>query len=172
MKSKFMVNDDFKAVEKSVTLLHGCFDKSFFQRFKDQKEMKVYITEGRPTLRAAQSNCSQLNKVGTNPTLICDNMAGFLFAKDMVKEVWIAYDEQDAEGLTVAIGGSILAVLGMRHQIPVYAYPSDKKNKTLADPKELLSFLGVRVAPKGAKTYVPLVEHVELKYFNHVAMFQ
>jgi methylthioribose-1-phosphate isomerase len=95
-------------------------------------------------------------------------MAGFLFSKDMVKEVWIAYDGKDEEGLTVAIGGSILSILATRHQVPVFAFRSDKKTPVLADKNELLNFQGRRIAPKGAKTYAPLVEHVEHKFFTNV----
>jgi methylthioribose-1-phosphate isomerase len=167
-KPDFMLHEDFKAMQRSIVLLQGCFDKSFFQQLKDRKEEKFFILEGRPGLKAAQSNCSQLNKIGITPTLICDNMAGFLFAKDLVKEVRIAYVHKDDETLTVSIGGSILGVLAMRHGVSVHAYPSDEKLKPVADGNELLMFKGKLVAPKTAKAYVPLVEQLERKYVAHV----
>ncbi len=160
-----MLHGDFQPMRRSIVLLHGCFDKTFFTSLKERKAEKYFITEGRPSLRAAQSNCSQLNKIGVTPTLICDSMAGFLFAKDLVKEVWIAYAYEDAEELTVAIGGSVLCGLAARHQVPVYAYSSGEKIKLFADGKELLNFKGTRVAPKGVKAYVPLLEPVLKRYF-------
>lgn len=163
-KPGFMLDEDFKPLQRTIVLLQGRLDKKFFDTLKDRREEKFFIMEGRPSLEAAQSNCSRLNKIGITPTLICDNMAGFLFAKNCVKEVWAAYDHIEGEDVFVSIGGSILSVLCLRHQVPIYAFPSGRKQKPLADGKELLGFKGIPVAAKGTKAYVPLLESVPKHY--------
>ena len=155
--------------KRSVVLLQGIFPSGLFDSLKKRKLKEVFILEGRPSLKAAKKASQELLKRKMKPTLIADNMAGFLFARDLVKEVNIAYQDADKDGAVCSIGGLILAVLGKRHRVPVYLYESDTKLKLLGRQEEIFKFNGVSVAPKNIRGYVPLVEWVPKKYITKVA---
>ena len=157
--------DEFK---ESIVLLQGIFQPADLDRLKDRKEREVFVMEGRPSLEAAQFTCSELLKRKIKPTLIADNMAGFLFYKDLVKEVWLSYQTQDKEGALCPIGGLILGVLGKRHKVPVHLYPSGRALNLIGNQKEIFYFKGVKIAPNRIKGYVPLAEWVPQKYISEI----
>src|SRR3989338_6892437 len=115
--------------EKSVVLVQGVVKGSLFDLLKKRKTTDIVVLEGRPNLEAARQSTKDLAKRKLIPTLIADNMAGVLFYKNLVKEVWLSYQLTDENGALCDIGGLILAVLGKRHNIPVYIYPSGRKSK-------------------------------------------
>lgn len=154
--------------KNSVILLQGVFDPSVFDLLKRKKVKEIFVLEGRPGLEAAKTSCKELLKRKIKPTLIADNMAGFLFYKEMVKEIWLSYQSVDKEGAFCTIGGLILGVLGKKHKVPVYVYPSKKKIKLFGKSSDLLNFNGVRVAPRGVVGYVPLAEYVPTKYIGKI----
>lgn len=154
--------------KNSVVLLQGVFEGSIFDRLKKRKIKEVFILEGRPGLEAAKQSSRELLKRKIKPTLIADNMAGFLFYKNLVKEVWISYQSTDKEGALCQIGGLILGVLGRKHKVPVYIYPNGKKLSLLGRSKDISYFNGIQVAPRGIKGYVPLAEWVPQKYISKV----
>ncbi len=167
-KPDILFHEHFKPLQRSVVLLHGVFDPSFFDLFKKRKKESFYVLEGRPTLEGGKTCCRELLKRGITPTVITDNMAGFLFSKDMVREVWLAYVQADDRGAMCAIGSSILGLLAKYHNVPVHCYPAVRKRKpaALGTDKDLLTYNGTRVAPRGIKTYVPLMEWVPGKCFE------
>ncbi len=152
--------------KNSVVLLQGVFEPSIFDLLKKRKVKDVFILEGRPGLDAAKHSCRELLKRKIKPTLIADNMAGFLFYKKLVKEVWLSYQSVDKSGALCQIGGLILGVLGRRHKVPVYAYPSSQKLQLLGRPKDISHFNGIKVASNSIPGYVPLVEQVPGKYID------
>lgn len=152
----------------SIVLIHGVFAVNFFEQLKKAGCKEVFVMEGRPNLEAAQMNCRELLKRKITPTLISDNMAGFLFFKNLVKEAWVAYQISDLEGAVCDIGAGILGVLGKRHSVPVYLFPSNRKTRFLGKEKNVLSFQNKTVAPKGIRAYVPLVEWVAEKYITKI----
>ncbi len=152
--------------KNSVVLLQGVFEPSIFDLLKKKKVKEVFVLEGRPGLDAAKHSCRELLKRKIKPTLISDNMAGFLFYKKLVKEAWLSYQSIDKNGALCQIGGLILGVLGKKHKVPVYVYPSNQKSKLLGKPKDILYFNGMRVAPSGIPGYVPLVEQVSERYIT------
>ncbi|HLF17988.1 MAG TPA: hypothetical protein VI749_03725 [Candidatus Omnitrophota bacterium] len=147
-------------------VLQGIFDEKAFDRLKKQGVKEAFVLEGRPSLKAAEDSSQELLKRGIKPVLISDNMAGFLFAKDMVKEVWLSYQIADEKGAVCRIGSLILGVLAKRHKIPVNIFKSSEKTKFMGKPDDLFYFRGQRVAPSGIKAYVPLVEWVPQKYIS------
>ena len=147
-------------------VLQGIFEDKTFDRLKGQGVKEAFVLEGRPSLKAAESSSRQLLKRGIKPILISDNMAGFLFAKDMVKEVWLSYQISDEKGAVCRIGSLILGVLAKRHKAPVYIFKSGEKTEFMGKPRDLFNFQGKRVAPSGIKAYVPLVEWVPQKYID------
>jgi len=154
-----------KLMEKLVLLL-GNFDTPALKELKQRGESKVYIMEGRPQLDSTQEMVTALLALGITPVLIADNMAGFLFARGLVQEVWLSYQLVDDKGAVCRIGGMILAVLGKKHKVPVVLFRSGRKIKYMGKPKDLFHFLGERIAPEGIKAYVPQVEWVPGKYIS------
>ena len=153
---------------KSVIILQGVFESSIFDLLKKRKIRKAFVLEGRPGLEAAKQSCRELIKRKIRPTLIADNMAGFLFYRNLVKEVWVAYQCIDRKGTLCQIGALIMGVLGKKHNVPVYAYPNGRKMKLFGTTKELAFFNGIKVAPRGITGYVPLAEWVPMKYITKV----
>jgi len=152
--------------EQKLVLLQGVFENGSLARLKGKKIKQVYILEGRPKLEAAEATTKSLNSLGIKPVLISDNMAGFLFARGMVKEVWLSYQLVDQKGAVCRIGGLILAVLAKKHKVSVYLFKSGKIVKFMGKSKDLFYFLGERIAPKGIRAYVPQVEWVPKKYIT------
>ncbi len=154
--------------KNSIVLLQGIFDPSVFDHLKRRKIREVFVLEGRPTLDAARHSCRELLKRKIRPTLIADNMAGFLFYQKLVKEVWLSCLYADQGGALCRTGGLILGVLGRAHHVPVHVYPSSGQSSLLGLTKDITSFNGISVAPAGISGYVPLVEWVPEKYIGKI----
>ncbi|MCA9408742.1 MAG: hypothetical protein KC733_08630 [Candidatus Omnitrophica bacterium] len=155
-------------LDNATILVHGRMKDSFFDLFNGRTIKDFYVMEGRPSLEAAKESCKQFLKRKITPTVIADNMAGFLFSINLVQEVWIAYQEADDQGVLCSIGSGILAVLAAKHQVPVLCYPAKVKEKLLGKEKDLCYFNGQRTAPSAVKAYVPLVEWVPGKYITKI----
>ena len=151
---------------KKAILIHGNFNKKFFDGLSTKTPETVFVLEGRPSLKSSEHACKELLKRKIKPTLICDNMAGFLFYKKLLTEVWLSCQTTNSQGALCSIGGLILGVLGKRHQIPVYLLATSTTTKYIGDAKEVLQFKGMRVAPKNVKGYVPLVDWLPRKYIT------
>jgi len=168
MSKQKITNEDLKALRGKVTLLHGVFKKPFFDVLKKSSPEKVFVLEGRPSLDSGKSCCRELIKRKIQPTIISDNMAGFLFFKGLVKEVYLAYQAADRKGAVCDAGALILSILCKEHNIPVKCFASSRKTKGLGSLKDIAFFNGIRVAPKGIKTYVPLMEWVSKNYIAEI----
>ena len=155
--------------ESSIILLHGLFDWDTFDILAERGvKDNVYVLEGRPTLVSSRRSCRELAKRGITPTLIADNMAGFLFYKSRVQEVWLSYQATDENGALCLTGSLILAVLAKRHRISVKAFPASENIKFMGRPKDLQYFNGKKVVASSVKTYAPLVETVSKEYLSVV----
>ena len=157
-----------KGMEGSVILLQGVFDPAVFNLLPKSEGFEVFVMEGRPSLESAEATCRELLIRKIKPTLIADNMAGFLFYKNLVKEVWLSYQMADDQGALCQIGGLILGVLGKRHHVPVKLYPSSKESKLMGKQKDIFYFQGVKVAPANIKGYVPLMEWLPKEYITEI----
>jgi len=154
--------------KKSIILLHGVFQPNIFDALSKRKIEEVFVMEGRPSLESSRNICRELLKRKIKPAIIADNMAGFLFYKNLVKEIWISYQSLDKDGALCPIGGLVLSVLGKNHKVPVRLYLNPEKLLLIGKSKEILSFNGIRVAPRGVKGYVPLVEWIPKKYIGEI----
>ncbi len=155
-------------IQGSVILLHGVFEPSVFAAVKSGNGMELFVMEGRPSLESAQTTCRELLRRKIKPTLIADNMAGFLFYRNLVKEVWLAYQTADEQGALCPIGSLIVGVLARRHNVPVYVYPASKESRLMGGQKDIFYFKGIKVAPQNIKGYVPLVEWLPKKYITEM----
>ena len=153
---------------ESTLLIQGVFDESFFDRLQGQGVKEVYVLEGRPKLEALRYSCEQLVEHGITPTVIADNMAGYLFCKELVKEVWLSYQVADSERALCDIGALILGVLGKKHSVPVRCYPAGKKYDLLGSHRDICYFNGTRVVSDRVKGYVPLLEWVSSNYITEI----
>ncbi len=149
--------------KKSIVLLHGVFEDAVLKSFK---KADYYVLEGRPDLLSSKSTIKGLSKKKITPTVITDNMAGFLFYKGLVKEVRVAYQYVDETGVLCDIGGLILGVLGKAHKIPVNLFQGKMRRHFLAPQEDILKFNGKMVADKGTRAYGPLVEWLAKKYIT------
>ena len=151
---------------KSICLFQGFFSAESLNKIKVSSKCHAFVCEGRPGLEAGRTTSKLLLKMGVTPTVISDNMAGFLFFKGLVKEVVIACQYADNKGALCDMGALILAVLARKHKVVVKLLNAERRTRFLGDPKDLLSFEGQQIAPKGAHAYVPLVEWVPVKYLK------
>ncbi len=154
--------------EKSVVLTHGMFKESFFERLVEKDVGQVFVLESRPNFECSKSSVINLFKREIKPVMISDNMAGFLFYKNLVKEVWITYQKEESNNLLCPIGSLILAILAKKHKVIIHACPSDHAVAAEGAQKEIFYFNNARVAPEGIKGYVPLREEVPKKYISEV----
>jgi len=153
---------------KSATLIQGVFPPEFFDVLKKRQPEQVVVTEGRPSLRSSQNSCHELIRREITPTVIADNMAGFLFARGLVKEVWVTYRVANNKEVLCEIGALILTVLASRHKVPVYGYSSVAPTVYLGKPEELFQFNNTRVAARGIRAYVPLWEWVPRQHLKKI----
>ena len=151
---------------KSICLFQGVLSAESLKKVKIAKNNHAFICEGRPGLEAGRKTSGVLLRKGITPTLISDNMAGFLFFKGLVKQVFIACQYADKKGALCDMGALILAVLAKKHKVPIKLLLAKHRTRFLGDPKDILSFEGQRIAPKGTHGYVPLVEWVPAKYLK------
>ena len=170
-------NDAFlDDVQGSVVLLHGIFEPSIFAAVKPGTGNELFVMEGRPSLESAQTTCRELLRRKIKPTLIADNMAGFLFYRNLVKAVWLACQSVDfasrfagrEQGALCPIGSLIIGVLAKRHNVPVYVYPASKASRLMGGQRDIFYFRGIKVAPQNIKGYVPLVEWLPKKYITEM----
>ncbi len=131
------------------------------------KRFKVYACETRPLLQGARLTTWELMRAGIDVTLITDSMAATLMRQGKIDMVMTGADRIALNGDTAnKIGTYNLAVLARYHKIPFYvAAPLstfDRKTKTgrdipieERDSKEITEIKGVRIAPRGVKTYNP-----------------
>ena len=155
-------------INEPVVVIQGALNESFFAHLPEQGIKQVVVLEGRPSLESSQGSCRQLIKRGVTPIVIADNMAGFLFYKNLVKEIWVACQFSDKQGALCEIGALILGVLGKAHKISMYGYGAQKKSHFIGNPEDIFSFKGKRVAPAKIKGYVPLMEWVDGKYWTKI----
>lgn len=160
--------DILNEFKESVVLLQGIFDPVYFDLVKKNNFKEVFVLEGRPSLESAQYSCNELIKRKIKPTLIADSMAGFLFYKNLVKEVWLSYHQADDKAALCQIGALILGVLGKKHNVPVKMFPNPYKLDLVGNQKEIFYFNGVKVAPRNIRGYVPLAEWVPRKYITEI----
>ena len=147
-------------------LLHGIFESNFFDRLKEKAPEKVFVLEGRPHLESSRRTCRELLKRKIQPTLIADNMAGFVLNQKLANEIVLSYQQINDEGALCQVGGLILAILGQRHQVPVHLYPSALQQKLTGRANDIFYFNKKRVAPTGIEAYVPLLEWVPQTYLR------
>ncbi len=81
----------------------------------------VFTDETRPLLQGARLTSYELEKCGTDVTLICDNMASLVMKKGVINAVLVGCDRVAANGdVANKIGTSGVAILAKHYNIPFY----------------------------------------------------
>jgi methylthioribose-1-phosphate isomerase len=130
------------------------------------KNIRVIATETRPLLQGARLTAYELKRKRIPFALITDNMVGYLMAQGIIDKVLVGADRILMSGHVInKIGTYTIAVLAKEHGIPFYvAAPTttiDSENSVEEvvieerNPKEVLELGGLRIAPKGIKTFNP-----------------
>lgn len=85
------------------------------------KHPHVYVDETRPLLQGGRLTAWEMQKLGVDYTLICDNMAALLMAQGKVDAILVGSDRIAANGdFANKVGTYSLAVNAHYHQVPFY----------------------------------------------------
>ncbi len=85
------------------------------------RELLVYVTEGRPTLRGARVTAADLASAGINHVLLADVAAGSLLSAGLVDAIVVGGERIAANGDTTGdLGTYPLAVLAAHHGVRFY----------------------------------------------------
>jgi methylthioribose-1-phosphate isomerase len=134
---------------------------------EEGKNVNVFADETRPLLQGSRLTAWEMYQEGIPVTVITDNMAGYLMAKDKVDLVLVGADRITANGdVANKIGTYSLAVLAKEHHIPFYvAAPISTVDLSLAtgsdipieerDMTEVTHLAGCQIAPAGVQVWNP-----------------
>jgi methylthioribose-1-phosphate isomerase len=151
-----------------------------YEAHQSGKKIHVYVDETRPLLQGARLTAWELTQAGIDATLICDNMAGFLFKQGKINVVITGADRIAANGDTAnKIGTLGLSLLAKEHRVPFYiAAPSstfDLNIKTGAEipieernSEEILSFADMKIAPEGVRVYNPAFDVTDAAHITAI----
>ena len=137
------------------------------QAYAEGRLRRVYACETRPWLQGSRLTMWELQREGIPSTLITDNMAASLMARETIDAVFVGADRIAANGDTAnKIGTYALAIAAKYHGVPFYVVaPAPTIDRSLKDgraipieerdPDEVLGVGGRRIAPKGAEARHP-----------------
>ncbi len=129
-----------------------------YEAFSKGRDFKVYADETRPLLQGARLTAWELQQVGIDVTLICDNMAAYAMSKGLINMVIVGCDRVAKNGDTAnKIGTLGVAILAKYYNIPFYVacpYSTYDKNTLTGQDifieerkkDEVISFMGVKSA--------------------------
>ncbi|MCS7265026.1 MAG: S-methyl-5-thioribose-1-phosphate isomerase [Armatimonadetes bacterium] len=135
--------------------------------YRQGKVKFVWVDETRPFLQGARLTAWELLKEGIPFKIIVDGAAAWLMQKGLVDAVIVGADRIARNGdVANKIGTYMLAIAAKRHNIPFYVaapistldislpsgdqIPIEERNEN-----EVLSWHGVRIAPKDARAFNP-----------------
>lgn len=142
--------------------------------------VKVYADETRPLNQGSRLTAWELQQIGVDVTLICDNMAAAVMAQGRIQAVLVGCDRVAGNGdVANKIGTYGVAILAKEHGIPFYvAGPTssfDFSAQSGADivieernPDEITCGFGKRTAPEGIGVYNPAFDVTPAKYVTAI----
>jgi len=146
-----------------------------FEAHKKGKRFRVYTDETRPLLQGARLTAWELQQVGIDVTVICDNMAGWLMKQGKISAVITGADRIAANGDAAnKIGTYSLSILAGKHGIPFYiAAPSSTFDLGIKSgveihieersADEVVFFGDRRIAPEGVGICNPAFDVTEAR---------
>jgi len=148
--------------------------------FEQGYDFKVYTNETRPLLQGSRLSAYELNKVGMNVTILCDNMASLVMKQGKIDAIIVGADRIAANGDTAnKIGTSGVAILAKEYGIPFYvAAPTSTFDLETAvgddivievrDGEEVVNGFSKRTGPEGVKVYNPAFDVTSSKYITAI----
>ena len=148
--------------------------------FEQGYDFKVYSNETRPLLQGSRLTAYELNKVGVDVTVLCDNMASLVMKQGKIDAVIVGADRIAANGDTAnKIGTSGVAILAKEYGIPFYvAAPTSTFDLETAigddivievrDGEEVTNGFAKRTGPEGVKVYNPAFDVTDSKYITAI----
>ncbi len=142
--------------------------------------VRVLATETRPFLQGARLTAWELSQDGIDVTLITDSMAGHFLKTEDIGCVVVGADRIAGNGdVANKIGTYTIAVLAKENSVPFYvAAPISTLDLSLdsgdeipieeRDPKEVLEYAGVGVAPEGVKAAHPAFDVTPSRYVSAI----
>ncbi len=131
---------------------------------KKHKKVSFFVTETRPYLQGVRLTAWELKQSGFIVTVISDNMVAQVMKERKVSKVIVGADNLAQNGdIANKVGTYQIAILAKHFKIPFYVLcPPASKAKTgksikieIRPDKELLTFAGKTLGPKGVKAYYP-----------------
>lgn len=131
------------------------------------KRVRVFVDETRPLLQGARLTAWELTRAGVEVTLICDNAAAFVMARQRVDAVLVGADRIARNGdVANKIGTYNLALLAREHGVPFYVVaPTSTFDLAVTrgeeipieerDPREVTQPFGFPIAPPAVRAYNP-----------------
>lgn len=144
------------------------------------RRVKVLATETRPFLQGARLTAWELSEDGIDVTLITDSMAGHFLKSGEIGCVVVGADRIAANGdVANKIGTYTIAVLAKENSVPFYvAAPISTLDMSAdsgddipieeRDPREVLEYAGVGVAPEGVKAAHPAFDVTPSRYVSAI----
>ncbi len=158
-------------LESGDTILTHCFAGAgllYMLRFarENGKDIKVICTETRPYLQGARLTAWSISEMGTDTTLITDNMAAWCMSRGMIRKVFTAADRIAMDGVVANKVGTLQLAICARHfGIPFYILgyggPDQRTQKgdTIPveerDAREVLEFQGIPISGPKVKGFYP-----------------
>ena len=146
--------------------------------FETGKKIKVIATETRPKLQGARLTAYELLKDGIPVTLITDSMAGYAMKRGMVDIAVVGADRIVRDAVINKIGTYTIAVLARENGVPFYvAAPLSTMDLSRTsveveieerNPREVLYFHSVRVAPEGVNVWNPAFDVTPMDYVSGI----
>ena len=148
---------------------------------EQNKNIKFFVTETRPYLQGSRLSAWELQRAGSDVTIIADNMVAQVMQEGKISKVIVGADNLAQNGdIANKIGTYQIAILARHFNIPFYVFcPPPTKTQSGKDikieirpDKELLEYQGIRLAPEGVKGYYPafdvtpnelITKHIYLK---------
>ena len=128
------------------------------------KILSFFVTETRPYLQGARLTAWELKQAGFRVTIITDNMVAQVMHEKKINKVIVGSDNLAQNGdIANKIGTFQIALLARHFKIPFYVLcPPASRAKNGKDikieirpDKELLTYQGLQLAPKGVRGYYP-----------------
>ncbi len=158
----------------------GIFESIYMANEKGY-DIKVYADETRPLLQGARLSAWELNRMGVDVTLICDNMAATVMKQGKIDAVIVGCDRMAANGDAAnKIGTAGVAILAKEFGIPFYfSLPTSTIDMSTPTGDDIIieerdgdeiteRWYEDRMAPEGIKTFNPAFDVTDHKYITAV----
>jgi methylthioribose-1-phosphate isomerase len=148
--------------------MYGIPGKAFAEFLKvhyPSGQWRLWWAESRPFETVVSERLKVFIAAGYETVVIGDNMIGFCIAQKKVSAVFVFYQHVTNEHACCQGGGLLVAVLAKELGVACNLYPTDFDSEKAATG-DSLSFAGHNITPPGAKSYIPRLDLVPLRYFK------